>query len=97
MLQAADEGGSRPFRPACQLDGFQPGQELGVERAGLHPGEGGTEAEVDAEAEREMPVGVAADVEAERVLEDLLSLKARPSIRTGTWWPPGHALRGGGR
>ena len=48
---------------------------------------------MDAEAEREMPVGVAADVEAERVLEDLLSLKARPSIRTGTWWPPGHALR----
>src|SRR5260221_471354 len=72
VLQAADERGGRPLRPAGQLDGFQPGQQLGEECAGLHPGEGGAEAQMDAEAEREVPVGVAADVEAERVIEDIL-------------------------
>ncbi len=72
MLQAADERGGSPFRTAGQLDGFQPGQQLCEERAGLHPGECGAEAQVHAEAERQVPVRVAAHVEAERVVEDLL-------------------------
>src|SRR5580704_9414914 len=65
VLESADEGGGGPLRPAGELDGFQPGQQLGEERARLHPRESGAEAEVDAEAERQMPVRVAADVEAE--------------------------------
>src|SRR5260370_21019668 len=72
VLEAADEGGGGPLGPAGELDGFQAGQELGEQGAGLHPGQGGAEAVVDAEPEREVLVGVAAGVEAERVGEDLL-------------------------
>jgi hypothetical protein len=71
VLESADEGGGGPLWLASQLNGLQPGQELGEEGTRLHPGEGGTKAEVDAEAEGEVAVGVAAGVEAERVVEDL--------------------------
>ena len=72
MLEAADEGGGLHLGRPGELDGLQPGQQFGEQGAGLHPGEGGAKAVVDAEPEREMLVGVAADVEAERVVEDLL-------------------------
>src|SRR5438132_970343 len=72
VLEAADERGGHPLRLPRELDGFQARQELGEQGAGLHPGQGGAEAVVHPEAEREVLVGVTADVEAERVVEHLL-------------------------
>src|SRR6266478_5085370 len=71
-LQAADEGRGHPLRPARELDGFQPRQQLREQGASLYPGQRRAEAVVHAEAERQMLVRVAAGVEPERVVEDLL-------------------------
>src|SRR3984957_16452350 len=73
VLQAADEGRGHPLRPARELDGFQPRQELREQGAGLHPGQRRAEAVMHAEAECQVLVRVAADVEQERVGEDLLA------------------------
>jgi len=46
VLQATDEGGGHPFRPARQLDGFQSRQQLREQSASLLPGQRCTEAVV---------------------------------------------------
>src|ERR1700733_6137118 len=69
-LEAAEEGRAHPPRSARQLDGFQPRQQLREQGASLYPGQRCAEAVMHAEAERQVLVRVAADVEPERVVED---------------------------
>lgn len=72
MHDPADERGGDQLRITGQLKGIQPGDQLGEEAGDLHAGQRRGHAEVHPVAERQVPVGVAADVEAERVGEDLL-------------------------
>ena len=72
-LRALHEVGVDPRRLAGELDVLEPAEQLLEDRADLHAGEVGAEAEVAAEAEGEVAGRVLpADVEAERVGEDLV-------------------------
>ena len=71
MLEAADEGGGGQFGRTGQFYGFQPRNQFAVKAVQLHPRQRGAEAEMHPVAERDMLVGVAADVEAEWLVEDL--------------------------
>ena len=72
VLESAHEGGGGQFWLTGQFDGFQPRNEFGVEAVHLHSRQRGTEAEVHPVSERDVLIGIAADVEAERLIEDLL-------------------------
>src|SRR6476661_4727046 len=72
VLESAHEGGGGQFWLTGQFDGFQARNEFGVEAVHLHSRQRGTEAEVHPVSERDVLIGIAADVEAERLVEDLL-------------------------
>ena len=72
MLEAADECRRGQLGRSSQFDGVQAGYQFGEEAVHLHPRQRGAEAEVHAVAECQVLVRVAADVEPERLGEDVL-------------------------
>lgn len=65
LLEPLDKRGGDELELSVQLNGSQPRQQFGEEAVHLHASERGTQAEVHAEAECQVLVGISADVEAE--------------------------------
>src|SRR5262245_47430539 len=72
VLHAVDEGGAQPLRRARDLDVREAPEQLLEHHPHLLAREARAEAEVLADAEREVLVGIARDVEAVRIREDRL-------------------------
>ena len=72
MLEAADEGGRHEFGLTGEFDRGDPRYQFGEETVHLHAGQCGAQAEVHAVAEGQVLVGIATDVEAHRIGEDVL-------------------------
>src|SRR5271167_440294 len=71
VLEPADERRRHGLWITSQLNRFQPRYQLGEETADLHAGQRSPQTEVHSVTESQMLVGIAADVEAERIGEDL--------------------------
>ena len=71
VFEPAGECRGDELRIASQLNGFQPWHQFGEEAVDLHAGQRGAQTEMRAVAEGQVFGGVAADVEAERVVEDV--------------------------
>src|SRR6476661_4926861 len=72
VLESADERCRRQFGLARQFDGLQAGHQLGEEAVHLHPRQRCSQAEMHTVAEGQVLVRVAADVEPEGLVEDIL-------------------------